>query len=176
MNAETLYNGKRFPEYVFKNGDLTCLFFEFELIFSEEFWSVFKKYLEDIRVDTIMIDNIDPHYSFHKEISVRDLPGSFLLAVNTESLEGYFTSKASLHMITDLSLIYPASRNDLFCFVLQREYELAILGFSNSKSTEIFNELIISDLMDYLTICFQGNDVPNDFKEKFYSNWNMSVQ
>jgi hypothetical protein len=174
MDSQILYNGKRFPEYVFNNRSLTYLFFEFDLIFYEEFWNPFKTFLEEIKIDTIVIENIDPVYLFKKEINVRELPNSFLQAVNTATLEGYFPCKASLHMITDLSLIYPVAGKDLFCLVLQRGYDLAILGLPNSKHTEIFNGLLIRDLVDYLTISFGGQDVPEHFKDILNSNWNIS--
>lgn len=173
MNPEVLYNGKEFPEYIFNKRNLVCLFFEFDLIFDEEFWNIFKKYLEENEINKIVIENMQPDYLFKEEISVRDMPNSFLQAVNTENLEGYFSFKASLHMLTELCLIYPTDGKDNFCLVLQREYELAILGLPNSKHTEIFNELIIKDLLDYLTICFRGNDVPEDFKNIILSNWDI---
>ncbi|HWY36109.1 MAG TPA: hypothetical protein VNX68_15805, partial [Nitrosopumilaceae archaeon] len=160
-----LYNGKQFPDYIFYDKVLGHFFLEFDFIYTEEFWDIFKKFLEDNNIKKILIENLQPDYLFVDEINVKDLPMSFMDSVCTEKLEGYFPSKASLYMISLQALIYSKENKELFCIYLDREFSLAIFGFCNQKDVTFFNEIGIKNLTDYLTMTFAGNEIPGSFNE-----------
>lgn len=79
MKERSLYNGKQFPDYVFSDNSMSCWFVEFDFVFDEEFWVVFKKFLENSNIVTFIVENVQPKdYTFYDEIYVEQLPTSFL--------------------------------------------------------------------------------------------------
>jgi hypothetical protein len=171
-----LYNGKRFPDYIFSPMASRYLFIEFHFIFTESFAEIFKKFLERNSIYKVLIKNLEPESCyFSDEIKVKDLPASFIESTCTEKIEGYFSFKASLHMITEQSLIYSEEKKELFCIFLDRAFDLAILGFSNPKDVEFFYELSINNLTEYLKMIFGQKGIPESFKEILDRNWKLSV-
>ena len=171
MTKGTLYNGKKFPDYIFDKKVISYFFVEFDFVFEEEFWRIFKKLLDEARIKEIVIENLEPNYPFAEQIEVRNLPDSFIESARSMKLEGYFADKSSLYMITEQCLIFAPENKDLFCILLDREHSLGIIGFSNPKQPEIFVEYEIKDVPDYLRLTFAGKDLPNNFKDELYKNW-----
>jgi hypothetical protein len=171
MNKEVLYNGKQFPDYVFKKKGLKFYFFEFNFLFTEDFWKVFKIFLIANDISEIEIVNLQPDFSFNSKIDVISLPDSFMKLACSEVLEGYFSFKASLYMITENAIIYSTDKTDSFCLVLDRKYWLGILGIFNSKSEELLNDLDIKNISDYLKMSFKDEKLPLNFKNALIENW-----
>jgi len=172
MKKESLYNGKEFPDYVFIDHSMVCHIVEFSLIFDEEFWPPFKKLLEDLHVDRLSVENVQPEgFVFYDEINVSELPGSFFDAAFVKLSHDYISSGANFYTFTDIGLIYPCGNNNAFCLYLDRAYELAIIGFTNPIDIGPISEFVIKDLPDYLTVCFRGEQPPVPFIEQIYANY-----
>jgi hypothetical protein len=175
MIKETLYNGKKFPDYVFKETVASYLFVEFDFIFDEEFWSIFKRFLEENNIKEIIVENLEPDYPFVERIEVKDLPEKYIKCVKSMTLSGFFADNASLYMITELCLIYTPEDKALFCIVLDRAYDLGIIGFSTLRHADVVGNLDIKDVPDYLTMIFGGKELPNAFKDTLYRNWKLPL-
>ena len=173
MIEGTLYNGKQFPDYIFNQEVLKYLFFEFDFVFTEEFWKIFKKFLERWGIEKLTIENLKPNYLFIDEINVAELPKSFIESARIEKLEGYFSVKASLYMITEQSAIYSTDNRELFCLFLDREFSLAILGVTDSKYINFFDEVDIKNITEYLKLTFAGKNLPKSFKKLLHANWKL---
>src|ERR1700733_672998 len=171
MRKTRLFNGESFPEFIFTNKVKSYLFFEFDFVFTEEFWLILKKLLEKSGVQKIFVENLQPAYHFNEEVDVASLPGSFIKIAQEANLEGYFSFNASLHMITEKALIYSHQDEEAFCILLDRAYSIAIMGLSNSIETDFLSEFTIKDMPDYLTLAFAGKNLPNSFKKSFHENW-----
>jgi hypothetical protein len=172
MNANTFFNGLRFSEYVFSGKINSYLFVDFDMIFIDEgFWRIAKGLLEEACIAKIVVENIDPDIHFKEEIQTADLPSKFLEIVNSETVEGYFDVPTSFHMITVLSIIYSTGDNDNLCILMDRDYSIAIVGFSNPRWRDHFYEYEIKDLPDYLRLTFAGKELPGNLKDSLRSNW-----
>jgi hypothetical protein len=172
MSANLLYNGQEFPDYIFTDKVKSYLFVDFDIIFTdEEFWQIMKVFLTNNNVSKIVVENLDPDYLFREEIDVAGLPKTFMKAVRTENLKGYFSCDANLHMITIKTLIYSGENGEIFCILLDRDYSIGIIGFSNPIKSEIFMEYEIKDVTDYLRLTFAGKDLPSDLKKTVVENW-----
>jgi hypothetical protein len=170
----TLYNGQNFPEYIFTDKVKSCLFVDFDMIFMNQgFWQIMKSYLESANIHKIVIKNLNPDYHFIEEMDVAELPKAFMKLVLTENLEGYFSSSATLHMITIQTLIYPLDDEDVFCILADRDYSVGIIGFSNPRKPEMFGDYEIIDVLDYLRLTFAGKDLPSTFKKEVIENWKL---
>lgn len=175
MTEEILYNGKTFPEYIFSVKVDRYLFFEFNFAFEGEFWTIFKRFFEKNRVKSIIVENLRPNYFFKEKVSVAQLPDSFAAAARTMQLAGYLSSPASLYMITEEAIVYDPEQKDLFCLVLTRDFDLAILGFSNAQDAEFLSEIALKDVSDYLRMIFKGEDLPGSFRDTLNRNWKVST-
>ena len=174
MKEKSLYNGKLFPEYIYDNNLLSCIFLEFDFIFTEEFWIIFRQYLDQNRIIKITIENIQPKdFPFYDEVYVNDLPQSFIDSTCERKMQNYINGSASFYMLTENAMIYSKENKNLFCLFLDRQYDLAILGLSNRNDIDPFNDFIIKDINDYLTIAFKGNEIPQKFKERLNANWKL---
>lgn len=172
MKKRSLYNGKQFPDYVFSDNSMSCWFVEFDFVFDEEFWVVFKKFLENSNIVTLIVENVQPKdYTFYDEIYVEQLPTSFLDTACVERSQNYISATASFYMLTEIGQIYSNSNDNNFCIYLDRRYELAIIGFSNSLNVESLNDYIIKDITDYLKLGFMGKEVPASFIERVNDNY-----
>jgi hypothetical protein len=174
MTKYTLYNGKQFPDYIFANGIANFLFFDFDLLFGEEFWVLFKKVLRDNDILNLILENIKPDYFFKEEISVENLPKSFIESVRTEKLESYFSFKTSFYLLCEEALIYPRENESLFCVYLDRRYSIAILGFSHLRNLTEIEQFRIADIKDHLSMSFGGEPLPKDFEKEINKNWMLS--
>jgi len=170
-----LYNGKKFPDYVFTETVASYLFVEFDFVFDEEFWRVVKKFLEDNNVKEIIVENLEPDYPFVERIEVKGLPAEFIKSARSLTLAGFFADKASLFMITEECLIYTPENKELFCIVLDRASGLGIIGFSTLRKADVVGNLDIKDVPDYLTMNFGGKELPSTFKDTLYKNWKFPL-
>jgi hypothetical protein len=75
-------------------------------------------------------------------------------------------------MITENTLIYSLEEKELFCILLDRRYSLGVIGFSKPVFANIINELNIKDIADYLNLSFGGRELPGNFKNTLFKNWN----
>jgi|SRR5579872_4326597 len=173
---DMLYNGLDFPAYIFTDAVKSYLFVDFDIVFMDQmFWQIMKSFLEKNNVSKIVVENLEPNYPFSADINVAGLPSSFLDAVQSEKLEGYFPDAASLHMITIKTLIYPTGTREVFCLLLDRDYSIGIIGFVMSEKPEIFNEYEIKNLLEGLKVNFAGNDLPDSLKHELSKNWRRAL-
>jgi len=170
MNSRNLYNGKEFPDYIFTENVGKHVFFDFDFLFEEPFWKTFKQILIEKRIEKIVVENIRPEVYFKEEIKVIELPESYTEIANTERIQDYFSFPASLHMVTELALIYPKSDDHKFCMVLNREFALCIVGFGINEDLNLTNLEMIEDLRGYLAFLFPKG-FPQEFEYKLASNW-----
>lgn len=161
-----LYNGKQFPDYIFNQEVLLYQFFEFDFACTEDFWKIFKAFLKKLEIGKLTIQNLKPDYIFIDEVRVAELPQAFIESARTEKLEGYFSHKSSLYVITERLVIYSEENKELFCLFLDREYSLAILGLSESKYLDFFDEVNIKNVIEYLKLTFAGKELPKSFKQQ----------
>ncbi len=175
MIEGTLYNGKKFPDYVFTEAVASYLFVEFNFIFDEEFWNIFKKFLVANSVKEVVVKNLEPDCQFIEPIEVKDLPEKFIKCVKSMTLSGFFADDVSLYMITEQCLIYAPEDKELFCIVLDRANDLGIIGFSTLRQADVVGNLNIKDIPDYLTMNFGGKELPNAFKDTLHRNWKLPL-
>jgi hypothetical protein len=173
MRKGVLYRGGEFPELVFTDQVVSYLFVEFEFVFSEDFWEVFKRFLNDNNIGSLIVENIEPAFSFIGNIDVKSLPESFMSLTRAKTIEGYFPTKESLYIVTEETLIYSPENEGLFCIFLDRKVDLGILGFSTPQNAGVVDGFAIKDIVDYLTICFGGKSVPDTFRAKLVKNWKI---
>ena len=165
------YNKKRFPEYVFDGIVKKNLFVDFDIAFSEAFIIVLKKFLIKNQVQTIEITNIIPKaYSFKKQVNVFELPESYIKITYNLEDQDYIQIKASFYMLTECATVCPIDNKDLIIIYLDRQYGLAIIGFSNESDCTFFSDFKLENLFAHLTMAFNGN-VPNELKKKVQKNW-----
>jgi hypothetical protein len=168
-----LYNGQEFPKYIFTDKINASIFVEFDIVFIDrDFWKIMKGFLEIKNITSIVVRNLEPNYHFNETIKTNALPDEFVELVQKEGLEGYFDFKANLHMLTNRTLIFPQNE-DALCIVLNRDYSIGIIGFTNKDMVPMFNEYAIGDILDYLKINFAGKELPNSFKDELSKNWNL---
>lgn len=172
-----MYNGKMFPEYIFDLRVQKVLFFEFHYIFHEEFLKVLRNHLNYNLIPEIRIENLDPP-SLHlsEVIEVKDLPTSFFNVTKSAlKQEGYNASELSLHMLTEVSVIYPATKGNTFCIVLYRSLDIAIMGLEKSSDKVWYEGLDIGGLNEVeaqVAVNFKNEILPDDFKKALFKNWN----
>lgn len=172
MHVNIYLSEHRFPQYVFSENIKSYLFTDFDMVLMDEgFWRIVKGLLEEASVTKIVFENIDPDVHFNEEIQTADLPKKILEIVNSETVEGYFDVPASLHMITILSVIYSIGGDGNLCILLDRDYSIAIMGFSNPQWRDHFYEYEIKDLPDYLRLTFAGSELPDNLKDSLHRNW-----
>jgi|SRR5688572_6384404 len=165
------YNKKRFPEYVFDGLVKKNLFVDFDIVFSEAFIIVLKKFLTKNQVQTLEITNIVPKaYSFKKKVNVIELPESFIKVTYGLEEQDYIHTKASFYMLTECATICPVDNKDLIVIYLDRLYGLAIFGFSNESDHIFFTDFKLEKLFPHLAMAFHGS-VPNELKKKVQKNW-----
>ena len=173
MTEGILYNGKKFPEYIFTKDVKSYLFIEFDFVFDKGFWAIFKFFLKENKIQTFIVENLRPEIEFIASVEVANLPKSFIEATNTSNIGGYLPSKESLYLITSETVIYSSDNKQLFCILIDREYDLAILGFSDLIYADVVEGLDIKDVSDYLTLCFGGKGLPSRLKESLHQNWGL---
>jgi hypothetical protein len=148
----SLYNGHKFPEYIFKEKPINILFFDFHVCFSDDFLLTLKEYLENVGIREITFNNIEPvGLPFNQTIETAKLPEQFNLAVKTTMTQNYIDSDASLYMYTELAEICNQDSENRFSLILDREYDLGILGTVSNNFVDIFAEFKIDDVSGYLS-------------------------
>ena len=174
MVNSSLHNGKYIPEYIFTDQVRSYCFIEFEFAFSKGFWEIFKTVLEKRRIKKIRITNLKPDNLFTMDVSVESLPDGFSKATESNIIDSDIDDKVSFHLLTEKALIYPCDNENFFCILLDREYELAVIGFTSSKIDETITQFSIDDISNYLTLAFGGKELPNAFKHILVKNWELS--
>src|SRR5687768_5477451 len=112
----SVYNGKKFPEFVFKDKTLNILFFEFNVCFSIEFVEAFTKFLLEMQVVNVTINNIEPAaITFNRTIAIENMPDEFIDVVKTTLTQDYIDAPVNFYMITELAEIYTPENKNLFC-------------------------------------------------------------
>jgi hypothetical protein len=173
MTTRLLYDGREFPQYIFTDKVKAYLFVEFDMVFVDRaFWKLMRDYLEISKINSIIVLNLDPDYYFSQTIQTNSLPNAFLELVRNESLEGFYNFAASLQMITNRAVVF-SREEDEFCIVLDRNYSIAIIGFTSNDHIGIFKDYIIKDILDYLEINFAGQKLPASLQEELCKNWNL---
>lgn len=173
MTNHSLHNGKYIPEYIFTDKVRSYCFIEFEFAFSNIFLEAFKIFLEKSGIKKIRITNLKPDNPFSTDVDVTSLPDSFLQATESNVIESDFSGKVSFHLLTEKALIFSPDNEDFFCILLDREYEIAVIGFSSPQVDEAIAPFAIDDLPNYLTLAFAGKPLPQAFKEELYKNWKL---
>ncbi len=167
-----LYNGKSFPRYIFTGDEIKHIFFEFSYAFEEDFWEPFKAVLEKNNIEEIVIENLKPHYFFRETINVSDLPRAFIEATRELKLEGFFPSRVSLYMLTEIALVYPENGENSFCLYLDRRFDLAILGVKDLIEIPSLAFIRKDEVFDYLYTLFNGK-LPENSQEQLKKNWRI---
>jgi len=173
MTNHSLHNGKYIPEYIFTDEVRSYCFIEFEFAFSNKFWKTFKIPLEKSGIKRIRITNLQPDNPFSTDVDVTSLPDGFLRAVESNVIESDISDKVSFHLLTEKALIFAPDNENCFCILLDREYEIAVIGFSSPQVDEALTQFAIDDLPNYLTLAFAGKPLPQTFKEELYKNWKI---
>lgn len=99
-----------------------------------------------------MINNIGPEgLPFNQTIETAKLPEQFNLAVKTTMTQSYIDSEASLYMYTELTEIFDQDNENPFSLILDRDFDLGILGTVSSEFVDIFDEFKIDDVPNYVS-------------------------
>lgn len=167
----SLYNGARFPEYIFKERMINIIFFDFHVCFSDDFIFAFKQYLEKLGVNKITINNIEPQkLSFNQTIETAKLPEKFNTIVKTTMAQNYIESEVSLYMMTELAEIFEPNNENSFSLILDRSYDIAIFGTLSKSFVGIFNKFKIQDVRSYLSSIMLSY-FTEDFDNKIIRNY-----
>ncbi len=176
MNKEILYNGSRFPDYIFKKS-LSCIFIEFDFIFTDEFLMAFKFFLDSKAISEITVQNIEPKdYFFSENISVKELPLSFKKSACVIQRQNYIDIPASFQMLVETGVIHSTESEALFCLFLERGYELAILGLSDVRDIDFFAKVRIENMTGHFRMIFPEKGMPENFEKKLSENWGNILQ
>ncbi|HYF31801.1 MAG TPA: hypothetical protein VD993_11840 [Chitinophagaceae bacterium] len=172
MKPVALYNGKEFPEFIFIRKDLTYLFIEFIFIFQEEFLIRFKKFLDKYQISKIIIENLQPvGCEFYDEVVVQEFPTSFINSVSQDRIKTSLGATISFQMITEQGVIYTKENETLFTIVLDRDCWIAIIGLSRPEDFHFFEDISITNVIQYLTEEFQDEYRAANFSNAVVSNW-----
>lgn len=172
----SMYNGKLLPEYIFDLRVQKVLFFEFHYVFHEEFLKALKEHLKANLISEIKVENLNPpSLHFNEVVEVEGLPTSFFnVTKSTLKQEDYSISDLSLHMVTETTVISPATKENVFCIVMHRDLDIAIMGLEKPSDRMWYEGLDIGGLDDveaHMAVNFKNEILPDDFKGKFMKNW-----
>jgi hypothetical protein len=171
MTSQSLHNGKYIPEYIFTDRVRSYCFIEFEFAFSNEFWVAFKILLEKSGIKRIRITNLKPDNPFSTDVDVTSLPDGYTQVAESNVIESDISDKVSFHLLTEKALIFAPDNENRFCILLDREYEIAVIGFSSPQVDEALTQFAIDDMPNYLTLAFAGKELPSAFKDTLNKNW-----
>lgn len=179
MSRGSVLSGNNFPAYCFSEIIKGYIFFEFHFIFTDVFIDYLHKYLEYKNVTSIVIENIEPdQLVFKRMVNVSDFYDSFKTAV-TESVDReYIDAEMDIRMITDLADIYPNDQSGSFAIQLERGYNIAVLGVSDSSDLRFFEDYYIDsidELLDFVSVNFDESKIPPQIEDKIRSSWRFSV-
>lgn len=179
MSKGTVLIGNNFPEYCFSETIKGYIFFEFHFIFTDVFIGYLHKYLKYKNVTSIVIENIEPHQLvFKRVVSVSDFYDSFKKAVTDNVDREYIDAEMDFRMITDLADIYPNDQSGLFAIQLERGYNIAVLGVSDSSDLHFFEDYYIDsidELLDFVSVNFDESKIPPQIEDKIREAWRFSV-
>lgn len=169
--SKKLYNNALFPQRVFRNEVKYYSFIPFHSVFKIEFLKKLKIYLDDNSIKTITILNIEPEkFKFFKTIETDKFIDSFLNVVNDINTEqNYINDKLSFYMLTDKGILY--SDSDEYCIYLDREFDIAIIGFAKKTDKDYFTEFEISDILEYVQSDFENPAISKTFSIQINQNW-----
>ena len=172
MHNPVLYNGKRFPEYVFDRRDVSYVFIEFDAVFDNAFLLGLENFLNNYKLQSVQVKNVEPElFEFNVEIPAVDFARSFKAVATTEKPQSYISVPASFYMLTEHALVYTNDNKQPFCIVLDRRYWIAIIGVANVSALHYFARFSIGDVLDYLSANFRNDVIADSFRSKLIDNW-----
>lgn len=179
MSKSAVLSGNNFPEYCFSEIIKGYIFFEFHFIFTDVFIDYLHKYLDYKNVTSIIIENIEPNQLvFKRVVNVSDFYDSFKMAVTANVDRGYIDAEMDFQMIADLADIYPNDQSGSFAIQLERGYNIAVLGVSDSSDLRFFEDYYIDsidELLDFVSVNFDESKIPPQIENKIREAWRFSV-
>jgi hypothetical protein len=166
----SLSNGARFPNYVFKHRPLHIRFFEFNQCFLDDFIQAFSEYSRKLGVVKITINNIEPAgLVFNHTIDTDKFSINFAICARTP-LEYYAPSDAHFYMMTEIAEIFPADNEDQFTLILDRNFDVGILGAKSASSLDIFDNFRLGDMQEYIS-AYLGPYFTNEQEDRLKRNY-----
>lgn len=166
----SLFNGARFPDYVFKNRPLHILFFEFNQCFLDDFIQVFSEYLRKVSIEKITINNIEPAgLKFNHTIDTDNFSANFTICSRTP-LQYYAPSDVNFYMMTEIAEIFPSDCAEQFTLILDRDFDIGILGAKSASYLKIFDNFKLGDMQEYLS-AYLGPYFTNDHEDRLKRNY-----